>query len=136
MNGLVLSGGAARGFAHAGVFKTIEEKNIDFQIITGTSMGALIGALIADGKNYDEIYEIISNIPWLLLVSPPGKGSVMTGESIEKYLHKIFGNKQFKDLKKKFACIATDIDSGEEIVFTKGKLVPALRATISIPGIF
>ncbi len=135
MNALVLSGGAARGFAHIGVYKNIQKLGINFDIITGTSMGAGIGAFIADGKTYEEIIEIMEGVSWLKLLSKPDKGSLMDGKGILDFIEKYFGNRKIEDLPKKFACVATDIDSGEEILFDKGPIKDALRATISIPGI-
>ena len=136
MNALVLGGGAALGLAHIGIWKQIEEANIKIDIITGTSMGAIVGACIASGMSYKDMMKILEDMSWLKLLGKPVKGSFMDGENAKKYLESIFGNKKIEDLKIPFACISTDIDSGEEVIINKGKIIDALRATTSIPYIF
>ena len=135
MNALVLGGGAARGFAHLGVWKNLEKNNVKIDIITGTSMGALVGAFIADKKSFDEMMDIMEGINWFQLMSFPKKGVLMSGDTITKWLEDKFGDRCIEDLDIPFACIATDIDSGEEVVFDSGKIVDALRASISVPAV-
>lgn len=136
-NALVLWGGAARGLAHIGVIKNLEKQNTQIDLITGNSMGSLIGALLASGKTAEQMEQIVKDISWLKLWSLPSKWALISGNNILKWLKKEFGKQtQIEDLPIKFACIATDIDTGEEIIFNKGSLVDALRSSISIPGVF
>ncbi|MBT4936283.1 hypothetical protein HON22_00025, partial [Candidatus Peregrinibacteria bacterium] len=116
--------------------KQLEEANIKIDLITGTSMGAVIAACIASGMGHKDMIKILEDMAWLKLIGKPVKGSFMDGRNAKKYLESIFGDKKIEDLKIPFACIATDIDSGEEIVINKGKITDALRATTSIPCIF
>lgn len=136
MKALVLGGGSARGFAHIGVYKQLLKKSLKFDIITGTSMGGLVGAFIADNKSPEEIEDFVSQIKWIKIISRPGKGFFMTGESIFDIFDQHFGNRKIEDLPLKFACMAVDIDSGKQVVFDKGKICDALRSTMSLPCIF
>lgn len=136
MNALVLGGGAALGLAHIGIWKQLEEAKVKIDLVTGTSMGAIIGACIASGMNYEDMLKILEDMAWLKLIGKPVKGSFMDGRNAKKYLESIFGDKKIEDLKIPFACISTDIDSGEEVVINSGKLIDALRASTSIPCIF
>jgi len=136
MKALVLGGGVARGFAYIGVYRKIEKQNINFDIIGGTSMGALIGALIAMEKTYDEIINILENIKFRKLIGLPTLGALMEGTAVYKVLLKVFGEVYIEDLNIPFFCIGTDIDTGKVKVFDEGRLIDALRATISVPGMF
>ncbi|MDP3975568.1 MAG: patatin-like phospholipase family protein [bacterium] len=136
MKALVLGGGAARGFAHIGIIKKLEEQKAEFDIITGNSMGGLIGAFLAMGKKSKDLEKILRDISWVSMISKPGRGYLQSGEALEKILEEHFGNKRIEQLKIPFACIACDIDTGEEVVLGKGKIKDAVRATISIPGVF
>jgi len=136
MKALVLGGGVARGFAYIGVYRKIEKQNINFDIIGGTSMGALIGALIAMEKTYDEIMNILENIKFRKLIGFPAFGALMKGNSIYKVLFDVFKDIYIEDLPISFFCIGTDIDTGKIKVFDSGKLIDALLSTVTVPGIF
>ena len=137
--GLALGSGAARGLAHIGVLETLEEEKIPIHYIAGTSMGALIGGLYASGLGIKELKEFAYQTDWkkvvILLVPSPSKSGLVSGERIEKFLRSFLGNKKIEELPIPFACVATDILSGEEIIIDKGDLVDGIRASISIPGI-
>jgi len=135
--GLVLGGGAAKGFAHIGVLKVLEQNNIPIDMVSGTSMGSVIGALYCIGYSTLEIEKIARETPWKKLVdlAIPKRG-LIKGDKLENYLRHLFEDKTFTDLKKPLLVTATDIQTGEEIVFEKGDLTKAVRASISIPGIF
>jgi NTE family protein len=135
--GLALGSGVARGLAHIGVLGVLEKEGITVDMIAGTSIGALIGALYAQGRTIGEITDIArelgsNRLSYLLDLNLPKTG-LLRGRRIEDGLKKFFGNMEFGDLKMPFACVATDIDTGEEVVIDKGPLWQAIRASVSIP---
>jgi len=138
--GLALGSGAARGFAHIGVLKVLDEEKIPIDFIAGTSIGALIGVIYASGIRAKEIEEIVLNLDRKKTTSfftptIPYSGLV-EGKRITEFIKSIIGTPNIEDLKIPFAAIATDVMSGREVVITKGSTVEAVRASISIPGIF
>ena len=135
--GLVLGGGAARGYAHLGILKVLEENKIPIDFIFGTSMGAVIGAAYALNPNIKEVTEEMKKfeIKSCLDIRLPIDG-ILKGNKIEKFLKKLYQNKKFQDTKIPFFLNVTDLENEEEIIFSKGDLTEAVRASISIPGIF
>ena len=138
--GYALGGGAARGLSHIGVLKVLEEYGIYPDIIAGTSMGAVIGALYADGFNASEIEQLVSQLDWKRLVlltdiTLPVSG-LFQGRRVISLLKSILGDSTFSQLKCDFASVAADIMTGEQVVLHDGSLVEAIRASISLPGIF
>ncbi|MFW5643010.1 MAG: patatin-like phospholipase family protein [Alkalispirochaeta sp.] len=135
--GLALGGGAARGIAHIGVLKVIEEAGLPISAVAGTSVGSIVGALMAAGLSWREIYEVSRNIGWskLLQLSFSGLGIVKTSR-LETLVEEIVGDRNIEDLSIPFAAIAVDIGTFEEVVFTSGPVARAVRASSSIPGIF
>ena len=138
--GLALGGGAARGIAHVGVLKVLERKGILPQMIAGTSMGALVGALYAKDLDADRLEQYAmgwSRWKTAQLLDPtrPRIG-LIKGRKVEDILDSHLGEVTFSDLKVPFACVATDIETGEEVVIREGLVAKAVRASISIPGIF
>ncbi len=133
--GLVLSGGGARGFAHIGIIKILDELKVKPVCISGCSMGAIIGALYCLGHSGKEIEKKIKDLTIrdILNASFGHKGD---GSKIESYLNTLFENKNFEDLKIPLYVNAVDLESGEEIIFYKGNLAKAIRASVAIPGIF
>jgi NTE family protein len=138
--GLALSGGAARGLAHAGVFDALLQEGITIDMIAGTSAGAVMGAVYASGQNADKMIEHALDSRWkqIPMIDPSfPKTGFIKGRKIMKLLSSLLGGDiSFGDLKIPFACVATDIDTGEEVVIASGSVADALRASISIPGIF
>jgi len=138
--GLALGSGAARGLAHIGVLKVLDREGIPIDFVAGTSAGALIGALYAAGISPMEIEEIALNIDRRKTISfftpTISSSGLVDGSRIEKFIESILGRQNIGDLKIPFAAVATDLQTGEEIVITEGSLITALRASISIPGIF
>jgi NTE family protein len=139
--GLALSGGAARGIAHIGVLRVLREEGIPINVMAGTSAGAAIGAVYASGQDIDRMAAYALDADWKRmapLIDPSfPKTGFIKGRKITSLLSGfVGGNIRFSDLKIPFACVATDIDTGEEVVIKSGLVLEALRASISIPGIF
>ena len=137
--GLALGSGAARGLAHIGVLSVLEKEGIPIDMIAGTSIGALIGALYAQGKNADQIKDLVIEVGskrFSLLADPAlPKTGLIKGRKVKNVLKSVIGNIDFKDLKLPFACVATDINSGEEVVIRQGLVWEGVMASGSIPVI-
>jgi NTE family protein len=138
--GYALGGGAARGLSHIGVLKVLEEYGIYPNIITGTSMGALIGALYAGGISVSDIERLavrlgLGRLALLADMTLPFSG-LIGGRRVISLLKSILGDLTFSQLKYNFACVTTDINTGEQVVLKEGSLIEAVRASISLPGIF
>lgn len=135
--GLVLSGGGARGIAHLGAIKALEEWGVRFESISGTSVGAILGALYANGMTPDEILEVIlqTNIYRSLRPAWTLKG-LLRPDSIRVLLEKHIAHNNFSALKRKLVVVATDLESGKATYFSKGELIPALLASSCVPGMF
>jgi len=139
--GLALGGGAARGLAHIGVLSVLQEEGIPIDIISGTSAGAVIGALYAYGIDSNGIRNFVRGLTRKRLISLtdliPSRSGLIQGEKIKDLLEDAIGTDiMFTDLKIPFACIATDIMTGEEVVINQGSVLDGIRASISIPLIF
>ncbi|MFC1900678.1 patatin-like phospholipase family protein [Chloroflexota bacterium] len=137
--GLALSSGVAKGLAHIGVLKVLEREKIPVDMIAGTSVGALIGALYARGDKVSEIQDRAKKVgskrlSYLTDFSLPKTG-LLRGKRIDDTLKSFYGDMKFVDLKIPFTCVATDIDSGDEVVINEGILWQAIRASISLPVI-
>ena len=139
--GLVLGGGGARGLAHIGVLRVLEREGIAVDVVAGSSMGALIAGAWATGKTPDELEKIALQIKnkraFIKLLNPmfPGAGLVR-GMGVSNFLHSLVNGLTFDDTMIPVKIVASDLDSIEEVVFEQGKLIDAIRASISIPGIF
>jgi NTE family protein len=137
--GIALGGGAAKGFAHIGVLNALAQAGIEFDIIAGTSIGALVGAAYAAGrlKNLEEASTKIklTDIPLLLGPTWPKQG-LFSGRKILKLLNEIINVKNIEDLRKRFAAVCVDLKNEEIVTFTSGNLHQAIRASIAIPAVF
>lgn len=138
--GLALGSGAARGLAHIGVLHVLQREGIHIDMVAGTSIGSIIGAFCALGKSCEEILEIAHKVGshrfnYLVDLNIPKTG-LIKGKKVENLLKGFYGKATFRDCVKPFKCLATDIDTGEEIVLDDGLLWKAVRASISIPVIF
>jgi NTE family protein len=136
---LALGGGAARGFAHIGVIRTLVAKGFKPDIIAGTSIGAVVGGCYAAGK-LDEIEQWARSLTRRRLfgyldVSLGGLG-LISGSRLFESLSEAVGDVKIEDLPLRFAAIATEIGTGHEIWLTRGRLSEALRASYALPGIF
>lgn len=140
--GLALGSGAALGLAHVGVLKALKKAEIPVSFIAGTSAGALIGALYARGRSTDQIEALVleqvdwKKLPRLLDLTLPRTGFIAGRRLLDMIKKIIGGDLDFADLNIPFACAATDIDTGEAVVFKQGSVAEAIRASISIPVIF
>lgn len=139
---LVLSSGAARGLAHIGVIKAMEEGGIYPDLIVGSSIGALVGACYAKNKDMSEFEKIVLETDWKRALDladfsfglmPKG---IIHGEKITKLLKTILGDITFTELKIPLIAVATDLETGEEIAIKDGLVIDAVRASISMPAIF
>ncbi len=141
---LVLGGGGARGLAHIGVLKVLKEENVPIDIIVGTSVGALIGALYATDERIEDIENMSEDIGWNKLISISSFSpvrllslkNIFDSRKTEEYIALRIKNKRFDELKITFACVASDIQTGERIIFRDGLVAPAVRASASVPGLF
>lgn len=136
---LALGGGAGLGWTHIGVLRAIDESPLKIAAISGTSIGAIAGASHAAGKlDYLEKTARTANFRTLLRFMDPHfkRGAVMGARTIEKELDRELGHLTFEDLPFPVAAVAADLRTGDTIIMKSGKLVPAIRASMSLPGIF
>ena len=135
--GLALGGGFARGIAHIGVLRVLEENEIPIDFIAGTSVGALIAATYASGTSLEEMerqgYATRFHDFGRWTLSRMGMAS---NERLEHYLHKFTPAETFAEMKIPLSIVATDLMSGKSVHFTEGEIGPALRASCAYPGLF
>jgi len=135
--GLALGGGFARGLAHIGVLKVLEEEKIPINFIAGTSVGALIGAVYASGAHPQEMAEIAAQVRFRdfarWTVSRLGFAS---NDRMARMLHRWLKVKTFEELRVPLAVVATDFVTGEPVVFRSGELIGPVRASCAYPGMF
>ncbi len=134
---LVLGAGASKGFAHIGVLKVLESNNIPLHMIIGTSAGSFVGSFYAYGYNGFQLQKMAMSIEKgdIIDLTIPDNGFIK-GEKLEEYVNKTLKNTTIEKLRIPFYAVATDIQSGQEIVFGQGNTGSAVRASCSIPGIF
>lgn len=134
---LVLSGGSARGLAHLGVIKVLKREGIKFDLVVGTSIGALIGAVYCLDISLDEIERLALKTTAIdLLDVTISRMGLTEGNKLENIIRETVKNKTFEDLKIPLIVICVDIERGEELYFTKGDLIKTIKASCSLPGIF
>lgn len=135
--GLALGGGASKGFAHIGVIKVLQQNNIPVDIVTGTSAGAVVGSLYASGMSADRLEleaEILEKADVVdLTLSTTG---FIRGQKLQDYINRKVGNRPMQNLPKKFAAVATDLETGRMVSFNTGNTGQAVRASVSIPNVF
>jgi NTE family protein len=135
--GLVLGSGASRGIAHIGVLKVLERENIPVDILAGCSIGSIIGSLYLSGYSPELMLKLAKHLRpryWLDIGLP--KMGILSGNKFLKIMRLLTKKKHFADLQIPFAIVATEIVEGREVIFTEGELATAVRASISVPGIF
>ena len=143
--GLALSGGGARGFAHVGLLEALEYSGFPIDMVSGTSMGAVIGSLYANGMSIGEIWrfgleasqsKVSRDFKGIKLLRLLLTDKLITPTYIERFIDARLGDLSFEKLKLPFACVAMDLRTGEKIIFTEGELAAAVRASVNLPGIF
>ena len=139
--GLALGSGGAYGFAFLGVLEELEKAGIEVSVISGSSMGSIIGALYAGGVTVEQMKEFCKKLKLIhVLDILPGKLGFVKGDKsvkvIKKLMEKYNVPENIENLKIKFGCVATDIYAAKSVFFTKGNVLQALRASFSIPIIF
>jgi len=143
---LVLSGGAARGFAHIGVIKVLQEIGIEPDLIVGTSSGALVAAAYASGMDAQPMIESARSIDGSVmrdftipnLGQPLVRGELgfVRGERLQTFVDRMAGGRPIEALPRRLAIVATDLQTGKPVTFTQGNTGLAVRASASVPGIF
>ncbi len=139
---LVLSSGAARGLAHIGVIKALQEKKTPINIIVGTSIGALIAACLAKNGSIVELEKMVleTDLKHLLKLADFNMALLLKGfvrgENVKEFLKRIISDIEFKDLAIPLAVVATDANTGEAVIIKEGSVIEAVRASISLPVVF
>ncbi|MFM0734931.1 patatin-like phospholipase family protein [Paraburkholderia sediminicola] len=136
--GLVLGGGAARGWAHIGAIRALLDAGIKPDVVCGTSIGALVGAVYANG-DLDWLEEWVSKLTWqtvVRLLDLRFSGGLLGGRKVIQIFADKFDGRSIAQLNIPFAAVATELDSGRESWLQDGSVVDAVRASIAIPGIF
>ena len=138
--GLALGGGGARGLAHLGVYQRLTELGVPIHCVAGTSIGAIVGAIVAAGR-LDRALEWCAEPDWkkfprLVFETRLTSKALTTGRQVERLLAELIETADFSDLEMPFAAVATDLNTGEEVVMREGDLLSAVRASMSIPGVF
>jgi NTE family protein len=133
--GLALGGGAAKGFAHIGVIKMLEANGLRIEVVSGTSAGSVVGALYASGMDAFQMQKTAfgldeAQIRDVSLFS----GGVVKGQKLQDYVNQLVGNRPLERMKKPFAVVSTQLETGERTVFVRGNTGQAVRASSSIPG--
>lgn len=136
--GLVLSGGGARGYAHVGVWRAILESGVDVDHFGGTSMGALLAAAFAMGIPYDEAMRLSARMtnPRRLFDFTLPVAALFRSKKLHRFVTELYGERQIEDLWTPFFCMACNLTTAERLLIRRGSLAAAIRASISIPGVF
>ena len=136
--GLALGSGAARGWAHIGVIRALEEAGYKPDIIAGCSIGAFVGAACASNE-LDMLEQWVGKLTWqdvLKLLDPSWAGGLIKGEKLIDFFRQHFLDHDFSALDIPFACVATDLANGREVWLKDGSVADAVRASIAMPGLF
>jgi len=135
--GLALGGGAARGFAHIGVIQVLEENGIQPDLVVGTSAGSLVAALYASGKGGTSLAQLADGMDETVFTdwSFPGRG-LLRGEALAKYVRDNTAGRTIEQMHLPLGIVATDLDSGQAILFQRGDPGTAVRASSAVPAVF
>jgi NTE family protein len=133
--GLALGGGAVRGLAHLGVLMVLAREHIPIDFVAGTSIGSLIGAAYCAGLSIAKLQEIAMRTGWRQVASLtwPSRG-FFSFSKLERWIVELLGDVDFADLATPFTAVATDLDSGEPVYLSTGRLAPAIHASCALPG--
>ncbi|HKM65627.1 MAG TPA: patatin-like phospholipase family protein [Candidatus Acidoferrum sp.] len=134
---LALGGGFARGYAHLGVLRTFQENGIPVTSIAGSSIGSILGAAYASGVPLPRIIHKCREVRFRDFAKwRVSRFGLASNERLGALVQKLFGTKQFEDLTLPLAVVATDLGTGDPVVFRQGNLVEAIRASCAFPGLF
>lgn len=137
--GLALGGGAARGFAHVGVIQVLEEAGIRPTLVTGTSAGSLVAAIYASGKNGKQLQQVAETMEegaitdWTL---PLFNRGMLRGDALARYVNSQVGSRLIQDMPLPLGIVATDLNSGQSMLFQRGDTGTAVRASSAVPAVF
>ncbi|MDB5742214.1 MAG: Patatin [Polaromonas sp.] len=137
--GLTLGGGAARGFAHVGVIAVLEEAGLKPQVVVGTSAGSLVAAIYATGKTSAQLQqtalgmEEVAITDWMLPIF--GKG-MFRGDALGRYVNQLVGGRLIENMAIPLGIVATDLNSGQAVLFRSGDTGTAVRASSAVPAVF
>jgi len=135
--GLALGGGAVLGASHIGVIRALEEMDVEISFVTGTSIGAFVGALYSFGNTSKDIEEIVLQLNWMEISGIAiFESGLLSNAKLGKLLEKSLGEKKIEDADIPLAVIATDISNGEKVIINKGLVTQAVMASTCIPGVF
>ena len=134
--GLVFGGGGARGFSHIGVLKALEEFNLKFDYIAGTSAGSIMGALVAAGKNWKEIYEEAKKLKTKDIRTSKIPLVPSKTDGIQTLVRSILGDINIEDLPTPFSAVAVNIKTTKEVCLSHGNLAKAIAGSCCVPGVF
>jgi NTE family protein len=136
--GLALGSGSARGWAHIGAIRALEERGVKPDIVCGTSIGALVGAAYASGE-LERLEKWVTGLAWttvLKLMDITWRGGLIRGNRLFTLFQNIFHDRDISDLPVPYGAIATELNSGREIWLRHGKVLDAVRASCAMPGLF
>ena len=137
--GLALGGGAARGFAHVGVIQVLEEAGIRPDMVVGTSAGSFVASLYASGKTASQLQQIAETMEessitdWTLPIVSRG---MLKGEALARYVNNLVGNRLIENMPLPLGIVATDLNSGDGVLFRRGDTGTAVRASSAVPAVF
>lgn len=137
--GLVLGGGAARGFAHVGVIQALEEAGIKPDLVVGTSAGSLVAAIYASGKTGAQLQTISENMEEAALTDwtlPLFSRGMLRGDALARYVSSQVGGKTIEAMAMPLGIVATDLHSGRGVLFARGDTALAVRASSAVPAVF
>ena len=136
--GLALGSGSSRGWAHIGAIRALEERGVKPDLICGTSIGALVGAVYASGE-LDQLEEWVTHLAWtqvVRLMDLTWKGGLIRGQRLFNLFRGLFHDRDIGELGVPFGAVATELSSGREVWLRHGKLLDVVRASIAAPGLF
>lgn len=136
--GLALGSGSSRGWAHIGAIRALEERGLKPDVICGTSIGALVGAVYAS-KQLDQLEQWVTGLAWtqvVRLMDITWRGGLIRGQRLFNLFRATFQDREVDELDIPFGAVATELNSGREIWLRHGKLLDVVRASIATPGLF
>jgi NTE family protein len=137
--GLALGGGAARGFAHVGVIQILEEAGIRPTLVTGTSAGSLVAAIYASGKNGKQLQHVAETMEEVTIADwtlPLFNSGMFRGDALAKYVNGQVSARLIQDMPLPLGIVATDLNSGQSMLFQRGDTGTAVRASSAVPAVF